>query len=96
MSAMQSVGKYQLLRELGKGASGKVYLAEDPFNKPKVAIEVAFPDALTHSEDVAFYKSMFLNEAPLAGRRNHPPTTPISRAASEATHSTSAPFGGAR
>ena len=35
MSTMQSVGKYQLLRELGKGASGKVYLAEDPFAKRK-------------------------------------------------------------
>jgi eukaryotic-like serine/threonine-protein kinase len=77
MSAMQSVGKYQLLRELGKGASGKVYLAEDPFNKRKVAIKVAFPEALKHSEDGAFYKSMFLNEAALAGKLNHPHITQI-------------------
>lgn len=69
---MQAVGKYQLLRELGKGATGKVYLAEDPFNKRKVAIKVAFPEALKHSEDGAFYKSMFLNEAALAGKLNHP------------------------
>ncbi|MGZ5661373.1 MAG: serine/threonine protein kinase, partial [Usitatibacter sp.] len=72
MSTMQSVGKYQLLRELGKGATGKVYLAEDPFNKRKVAIKVAFPEALKHSEDGAFYKSMFLNEAALAGKLSHP------------------------
>jgi serine/threonine protein kinase len=77
MSSMQSVGKYQLLRELGKGASGKVYLAEDPFNKRKVAIKVAFPEALKHSEDGAFYKSMFLNEAALAGKLNHPHITQI-------------------
>jgi serine/threonine protein kinase len=77
MSTMQSVGKYQLLRELGKGASGKVYLAEDPFNKRKVAIKVAFPEALKHSEDGAFYKSMFLNEAALAGKLNHPHITQI-------------------
>jgi eukaryotic-like serine/threonine-protein kinase len=77
MSAMQSVGKYQLLRELGKGATGKVYLAEDPFNKRKVAIKVAFPEALKHSEDGAFYKSMFLNEAALAGKLNHPHITQI-------------------
>jgi eukaryotic-like serine/threonine-protein kinase len=77
MSTMQSVGKYQLLRELGKGATGKVYLAEDPFNKRKVAIKVAFPDALKSSEDGAFYKSMFLNEAALAGKLNHPHITQI-------------------
>jgi len=72
MSTMQSVGKYQLLKELGKGASGKVYLAEDPFAKRKVAIKVAFPEALKSSEDGAFYRSMFLNEASLAGKLNHP------------------------
>jgi serine/threonine protein kinase len=72
MSTMQSVGKYQLIRELGKGATGKVYLADDPFAKRKVAIKVAFPEALTSSEDAAFYKSMFLNEAALAGKLNHP------------------------
>ena len=77
MSTMQSVGKYQLLRELGKGATGKVYLAEDPFNKRKVAIKVAFPEALKSSEDGAFYKSMFLNEAALAGKLNHPHITQI-------------------
>jgi eukaryotic-like serine/threonine-protein kinase len=72
MSTMQSVGKYQLVKELGKGASGKVYLAEDPFAKRKVAIKVAFPEALKSSEDGAFYRSMFLNEASLAGKLNHP------------------------
>ena len=77
MSTMQSVGKYQLLRELGRGATGKVYLAEDPFNKRKVAIKVSFPEALKHSEDGAFYKSMFLNEAALAGKLNHPHITQI-------------------
>ena len=69
---MQSIGKYQLLRELGRGATGKVYLAEDPFAKRKVAVKVAFPEALKHSEDGAMYKSMFLNEAALAGKLNHP------------------------
>jgi serine/threonine protein kinase len=72
MSTMQSVGKYQLLRELGKGATGKVYLADDPFAKRKVAIKVAFPEALKSDEDSALYKSMFLNEAALAGKINHP------------------------
>ena len=72
MSTMQSIGKYQLMRELGRGATGKVYLADDPFAKRKVAIKVAFPEALKSDEDGALYKSMFLNEAALAGKLNHP------------------------
>jgi len=72
MATMQSVGKYQLIRELGKGATGKVYLADDPFAKRKVAVKVAFPEALKGNEDAAMYKSMFLNEAALAGKLNHP------------------------
>jgi eukaryotic-like serine/threonine-protein kinase len=72
MATMQSVGKYQLVRELGRGATGKVYLADDPFAKRKVAVKVAFPEALKADEDSAMYKSMFLNEAALAGKLNHP------------------------
>jgi serine/threonine protein kinase len=72
MTARQAIGKYQIIDELGKGATGKVYLAEDPFAKRKVAIKVAYPEALKNSEDGAFYKSMFLNEAALAGKLNHP------------------------
>ena len=69
---MEAIGKYQVQRELGRGASGKVYLGTDPFTKRQVAIKVAFPEALKHSEDGAFYRSMFLNEAALAGKLNHP------------------------
>ncbi|MBL0143317.1 MAG: protein kinase [Betaproteobacteria bacterium] len=69
---MDSIGKYQVVRELGKGASGKVYLATDPFGNKQVAIKVAFPEALKNTEDGAFYKKMFLNEAALAGKLNHP------------------------
>jgi len=68
----QQIGKYQVIRELGKGASAKVYLADDPFAKRKVAIKLAYPDALKNSEDGAFYRSMFLNEAALAGKLSHP------------------------
>jgi serine/threonine protein kinase len=68
----QSIGKYQIVGELGRGVSGKVYLAEDPFGQRKVAIKVAYPEALRNSEDGAFYRSMFLNEASLAGKLNHP------------------------
>jgi serine/threonine protein kinase len=72
MSTLHSVGKYQLKRELGRGATGKVYLADDPFARREVAIKIAFPEALKGDEDASLYKSMFLNEAALAGKLNHP------------------------
>jgi len=77
MSTRQSIGKYQIVRELGKGATGKVYLADDPFGKRQVAIKLIFPEALKSNEDGALYKSMFLNEASLAGKLNHPHITQI-------------------
>ena len=73
----RTIGKYQVLSELGKGATGKVYLAEDPFAQRKVAIKVIYPEALKSNEDGALYKSMFLNEAGLAGKLNHPHITQI-------------------
>ncbi|HYC36694.1 MAG TPA: serine/threonine-protein kinase [Usitatibacter sp.] len=68
----QSIGKYPVISELGRGATGKVYLCDDPFARRKVAIKVSHPDALNDGGDGAFYKSMFLNEASLAGKLNHP------------------------
>ena len=66
------LGKYHIIGELGRGATGKVYCAEDPFARRKVAIKVASPEALRNREDGAFYRNMFLNEASLAGKLNHP------------------------
>src|SRR5688500_1833905 len=68
----EAIGKYQVIRELGRGATGKVFLANDPFAQRQVAIKVAYPDALKSSEDGALYRSMFLTEAGLAGKVNHP------------------------
>ncbi|MBL8511776.1 MAG: serine/threonine protein kinase, partial [Betaproteobacteria bacterium] len=67
-----TIGKYRVIRELGKGATGAVYLAEDTFNNRNVAIKLMFPDALLDKEDGAIYRSMFLNEASLAGKIIHP------------------------
>src|SRR6187551_2140196 len=69
---MQTIGKYQVIKELGKGATGKVYLAEDSFANRRVAIKVAYPEALKSESDGAFYRNMFLNEAALAGKLSHP------------------------
>ncbi len=70
--ARKKVGRYQLIRELGAGATSKVFLGEDPFAGRKVAIKIMVPSALKNAEDAAFYRKMFLNEAALAGKLVHP------------------------
>ncbi|MBP8120448.1 MAG: protein kinase [Burkholderiales bacterium] len=69
---IEHIGKYRVIRELGRGATGAVYLAEDSFNNRNVAIKMMFPEVLKHAEDGALYRSMFLNEASLAGKILHP------------------------
>ena len=83
----QTIGKYPILSELGKGATGKVYLCDDPFAKRKVAIKLIYPEALKSSEDGALYKSMFLNEAGLAGKLHHPHIVQIYDAVVEGEYS---------
>jgi hypothetical protein len=49
-----------------------VYLAEDPFARRRVAIKVAFPEILRNRERGTLYTHLFLNEASLVGKLEHP------------------------
>jgi eukaryotic-like serine/threonine-protein kinase len=69
---LENIGKYKVVRELGRGATGAVYLAEDSFNGRNVAIKMMFPEVLKDAEDGEHYRRMFLNEASLAGKILHP------------------------
>ena len=40
----QSLGKYELRKEIGRGSMGTVYLGVDTFTNQQVAIKVAHPD----------------------------------------------------
>ena len=66
------IGKYDILSQLGEGASSVVYLAEDTFNDRKVAVKVAKTDAEMGEEEAKRFERLFLNEASLAGKLNHP------------------------
>ncbi|MGH9577210.1 MAG: hypothetical protein ACRD3R_07210, partial [Terriglobales bacterium] len=61
------IGKYNILSEIGQGASALVYLAEDPFNDRKVAVKVAKTDTDMGEEEANRFEKLFLNEASLAG-----------------------------
>ncbi len=66
------IGKYNILSELGQGATAIVYEGEDPFNARKVAIKVARSHADMSEEEAKRFERLFLNEASLAGKLNHP------------------------
>jgi serine/threonine protein kinase len=67
----QHVGKYEIMKLLGKGATGSVYLASDPFSQREVAIKLL--DQLpTDPEEAKRALKFFQNEASLAGKLRHP------------------------
>jgi serine/threonine protein kinase len=69
---MHQIGKFQLRRVLGKGASATVYLAQDTFSGKDVALKV-LDSAVVNSPDFSRTDAaQFMNEASLAGKLNHP------------------------
>ncbi len=69
---IKKIGKYEIIRELGKGATSCVYEALDPFVNRHVAIKVVFAEALGDKEHGKRYRKLFLTEASLAGKLSHP------------------------
>ena len=68
----KKLGKYDLISKLGEGATSTVYLGRDPFAQRDVAIKVASPGILRDPEKGKLYSNLFLNEASLIGKLNHP------------------------
>lgn len=66
------IGKYRIERELGRGASGIVYLAHDTFRNLQVAIKQIHPHLLRDPNQATKYRRLLHNEAVLAGQINHP------------------------
>ena len=72
MDLSLQIGKYDIRKQLGKGATGTVYLAVDTFSGKEVALKVIEPEVFKDPEFGAVYRSQFLNEASLAGKLRHP------------------------
>ena len=70
--AGQTLGKFDVIREIGRGSMGTVYLGYDPFAGREVAIKVAHTEQLQDQQQGARYRKMFFNEAKVAGRLRHP------------------------
>jgi serine/threonine protein kinase len=66
------VGKYEIQRAIGKGATGMVYLARDTFTGREVALKTIEPEVFRDPEFGSVYRTQFLDEASLAGKLRHP------------------------
>ncbi len=78
------IGRYQVLKRLGEGATSDVFLARDPFHGQEVAIKRMRAWAV-HSDEPAsdFSRHFFSAEAALAGQLNHPNVVRILDAVAE-------------
>jgi serine/threonine protein kinase len=81
------IGKYPVIRALGRGATSRVYLAEDPFSGLNVAIKVIQRDPMADAELRRRTHSAFLNEAALTGKLHHPHIVAIHDAVNDADQS---------
>ncbi len=69
--AQRQLGRFTLLRELGRGAQARVWLAHDPRLEREVALKLLDPGA----DAVAV--SQWLHEARAVSRLNHPHIVPV-------------------
>jgi eukaryotic-like serine/threonine-protein kinase len=72
VAGLTQIGKFQLRKVLGKGASGTVYLALDTFTGNDVALKVLDPEVVASPDFERTTTEQFLNEASLAGKLQHP------------------------
>ena len=66
------LGRYQVEKELGKGAMGVVYLGKDPKIGRVVAIKTMALSQEFEADELEDVKQRFFREAETAGRLNHP------------------------
>lgn len=81
----EKIGKYVIVKEVGRGSTGVVYLSHDPYYRRDVAIKVY--NLESHDEDRArVTRKMFLSEAHMVGMLQHPNILPIFDAGEEEGH----------
>jgi len=79
---LTKIGKYVIVKEVGRGSTGVVYLSHDPYYRRDVAIKVY--NIETSDDDRArVARKMFLSEAHMVGMLQHPNILPIYDAGEE-------------
>jgi eukaryotic-like serine/threonine-protein kinase len=77
------IGKYSIIREVGRGSSGTVFLSHDPFYGRDVAIKLYKEPSGEDESELRVARKMFFNEAQMVGRLQHPNILPIYDAGEE-------------
>ena len=72
MNQPTQLGRYQIVRVLGRGAMGEVYEGLDPRLDRSVAIKVISTACGADPELRASYSARFIREAQAVARLNHP------------------------
>ena len=80
--APERIGKYYVVHEVGRGSTGTVYLSHDPFYGRDVAIKLYHATTGDDAES-RNARRMFLGEAKMVGRMQHPNIVPIFDAGEE-------------
>jgi WD40 repeat protein len=70
---LSELGRFRVVRELGRGGFGVVYLADDPRLGRQVALKVPRPEALVSDA----LRARFLREARAAAGLSHPNLVPV-------------------
>jgi len=70
--SMPTLGRYEIISELGKGAMGTVYLGRDPKINRQVAIKTMALSQEFEPDELEEVKAKFFHEAEIAGMLNHP------------------------
>jgi serine/threonine protein kinase len=69
---LERIGKYQVLRKLGDGATSEVHLCHDEFAGRDVAVKVVYGDRMNDPARGKVFRKLFVTEASLAGKLAHP------------------------
>jgi serine/threonine-protein kinase len=76
MEIPATIGRYEIIDELGRGAMGSVYRAKDPAMGRMVAVKTILPSVLA-SDDGKEFRERFYREARAAGALAHPGIVPM-------------------
>ena len=80
---LERVGKYDIIREVGHGSSGTIYLSHDAYFGRDVAIKVYRVESGDDEQRAKVSRKMFLSEAHMVGMLQHPNLMPIYDAGEE-------------